>query len=67
MEENPCGLVLLFELVSGRSADGAGPVIRKVRKRGPRLYPTVRVSVGRVIHITTNRAHIFVHLSFLLL
>jgi hypothetical protein len=67
MEENPYGLVLLFKLVFGRSADGAGPVIRKVRKRGPRLYTTVRVSIGRVVNVATNCANIFIHPSFLLL
>jgi hypothetical protein len=67
MEESPSGLVLLFKLVFTRSADGAGPVIGKIVKRGPSLYTTVRISIGRIIDITTNRANIFIHPSFLLL
>ena len=67
VEESPWGLVLLFKLVFGRSADGAGPVIREVCKRGPRLNTTVRVSIGRVIDVATNRANIFIHSLFLLL
>ncbi len=66
MEESPSGLVLFFKLVFGRSADGAGPVIRKVCKRGPRFNTTVRVPIGRVIDVATNRANIFIHPQFLL-
>jgi hypothetical protein len=67
LEESPCGLILLFKLVFGCSADGAGPIIRKVCERGPRLNPTVRISIGRVIDVATNRANIFIHSFFLLL
>jgi hypothetical protein len=67
MEESPSGLVLLFKLVFARPADGTGPVIGKIVKRGPSLYTTVRVSIGRIIDVTTNRANIFIHPSFLLL
>jgi hypothetical protein len=66
VEESPRGLVLLFKLVFGCSADGAGPIIRKVCKGGPRLNTTVRVSIGRVIDVATNRANIFIHSFFLL-
>jgi hypothetical protein len=67
VEEGPCGLILLFKLVFGCSTDGAGPVIRKVCKRGPRLNTTVRVSIGRVIDVATNRANVLIHSLFLLL
>jgi hypothetical protein len=67
MEESPSELVLFFKLVFGRSADGAGPVIRKVSKGGPRFNTTIRISIGRVIDVATNRANIFIHPLFLLL
>jgi hypothetical protein len=60
-----CGL-LLFKLVLTCATDGASPVIRKIFKRGSRFYATVRVSIGRVVHIAANRANILVHPSFLL-
>ncbi len=67
VEKSPCGLVLLFKLIFCCSADGASPIIRKVCKRGPGLNTTVRVSIGRVIDVATNRANIFIHSFFLLI
>jgi hypothetical protein len=66
-EERLCGLPLLFKLVFARPTDRTGPVIRKILKRGPRLYTTVRVSISRVINIAANLANISVHASLLLL
>ena len=46
--------LLLLELVLGRPADRAGPVIRKILERGSRVDSVVRISILRVINISTH-------------
>jgi hypothetical protein len=53
--------LLSLKLVLGGAAYGTSPVIRQILKLRARVNPVLRISICRVIHITTHCAYITVH------
>ena len=54
-------LLFLFEIIFGRTAHGAFPVIRHIFPFGSSRHTVVRITLLRIVHVTANRAYIPVH------
>jgi len=53
-----------FEHVLSDSTDGANPAVGNIFKGRSRLYATVRVSIGWIVHIPANRAYVLLHIFY---